>query len=120
MQRVNSYNDGDPVTRKTVDDDFSEFMIQAGYNFNQYIAIEGRYWFGIEDSFVTDTLDTLNVNYDNSVDAWGIYVKPQYPVTEAFNVYALLGYASAEYDESNVLVDVGTLDGFSWGLGALC
>lgn len=108
------------ITDTTIDTDFSEVMIQAGYNFNQYVAIEGRYWFGIKDSFVTDAFSNVNVNFDNSVDAWGIYVKPQYPVTEAFNVYALLGYASSEYsvDAGSTLVDLGTLDGFSWGLGA--
>jgi len=120
-QRTNSYNEnGLDHTATKIDTDFNEFMIQAGYNFNQYVAVEGRYWFGIEDSFASDSLDFANVNYDNSVDAWGIYVKPQYPIGEAFNVYALLGYASSEYNAGATggLVDAGELDGFSWGLGA--
>jgi len=36
-----------------------------------------------------------------------------YPVYENINVYALLGYASTEYDKV-----VNDADGFSWGVGA--
>ena len=39
-----------------------------------------------------------------------------YPVTPAFDVYALLGYASVDYAITNGTS--GDLDGFSWGLGA--
>jgi len=94
-----------------VDDSFDDIMIQAGYNFNQYVAVEGRYWFGLSDT-------TIN-GADIELDAWGIYLKPQYPTTEAFNMYALLGYGSAEFDFSgSSTVNSDTMDGFSWGLGA--
>jgi len=90
-------------------------MIQAGYHFNEYIAVEGRYWFGAGDTTVTIN----NTPYDVSVDAWGLYVKPQYPVTEAFNVYALLGYGAAEFDAPVASgINQDSMDGFSWGLGA--
>ncbi|BAF73229.1 outer membrane protein [Sulfurovum sp. NBC37-1] len=102
-----------------IDDTFSEVMIQAGYNFNDYIAVEGRYWFGMSETINY----TFVGNQDTTIDAWGIYVKPQYPVTDAFNIYALLGYGSADLSIDNV---AGTgldyvsdsVDGFSWGLGA--
>lgn len=107
---------GATVENPIVSDDFSEVMVQAGYKFNPYIALEGRYWFGLEDTF-----DVLGTNVDTSVDAWGIYAKPMYPVTEAFNIYGLLGYGAA--DVSVDLPNGGTLntdsvDGFSWGVGA--
>ena len=80
-----------------LDESYSDIMIQAGYKFNSYVAIEGRYWFGLNES--VDVLGGIaGVNVDNSVDAWGIYVKPMYPVTDAFDIYALLGYGAAEYD----------------------
>jgi opacity protein-like surface antigen len=69
-------------------------MLQAGYKFNPYIAVEGRYWFDL----------------DEDVDTWGIYAKPMYPVTDAIDIYALLGYASSD-------VNYIDADGFSWGLG---
>jgi len=73
-------------------------LLLAGVNFNQYIGVEGRY------AGLTDCME----NY-------GIYVKPQYPITDAAKVYALLGYGETTYDN-------GTADesesGFQWGLGA--
>ena len=96
--------------------DYSTIMLQAGYNFNQYIAIEARYWFGLDETVDTDILG----NYDLSVDTFGIYVKPQYPVTEAFNIYALLGYANndPQVDHAGTTTNFDSTDGFSWGIGA--
>ena len=101
------------------DETSSSIMLQAGYKFNSYVAVEGRYWFGMDESM---GLDDAMSNVDYSIDSWGIYVKPMYPVTDAFDIYALLGYASSEYTFTD-----GTggedghsedLDGFSWGIGA--
>ena len=107
-----------------LDEDYSEIMIQAGYKFNSYVAVEGRYWFGISDTVTSGELGALPFAVDNSVDAWGIYVKPMYPVTDAFDIYALLGYGAAEYDLQAVngtttfKYNSDSVDGFSWGLGA--
>ena len=95
------------------DQEFSGLMLQMGYNINEYVAIEGRYWFGNDE--------TMSSNLEQSIDSWGIYVKPQYPVTEALNVYGLLGYASSEYIETFgplTYTSDADIDGFSWGLGA--
>lgn len=109
-----------------LDDSISSAMVQAGYKFNDYVAIEGRYWFGgSTDEVVVTGLNGGLASADLDVDSWGIYVKPMYPVTEEFNIYALLGYASSSYDV-NVYQGVFTAtlnngtdyDGFSWGLGA--
>ena len=99
------------------DDNFNEIMLQAGYKFNSYVAVEGRYWFGLDETFTELDDQRVPYDYDVSIDAWGIYVKPMYPVTDAFDIYALLGYAEVEAnfegDESH------TFDGgFSWGIGA--
>ena len=85
-------------------------MVQAGYKFNSYVAIEGRYWFGLDES--------VDVNTDVNVDTFAIYVKPMYPVTDAFDIYALLGYADSTYDIKigNVTIDgLDHYNGFSWG-----
>jgi opacity protein-like surface antigen len=84
---------GEPISGSD-DTDYDTIMLQAGYKFNPYIAVEGRYWFDL----------------DEDVDTWGIYAKPMYPVTDAIDIYALLGYASSD-------VDYIDADGFSWGLG---
>ncbi len=54
---------------------------------------------------------------DITYDAWGIYVKPMYPVTESFDVYALLGYGAVSFDYTFGDTDFDATDGFSWGLG---
>jgi len=96
------------------DDDFSQFMLQAGYKFNDYVAVEGRYWIGMDDN----TWSGLAHGYtaDSEIDTWGIYVKPMYPVTESFDVYALLGYADSDFTVGNW--SMPAFDGFSWGVGA--
>jgi opacity protein-like surface antigen len=102
--------------------DFDQLLFQAGYKYNQYVAFEGRYWFGMNDLSGDYYHDGFLYNTDASVDAWGLYVKPMYPVTPEFDVYALLGYASASLEE-DIFIPAGTLsqttdlDSFSWGLG---
>jgi len=98
-------------------EDYDQIMVQAGYKFNSYVAVEGRYWFGLSDN-AWATWHNNAIQSEGEIDAWGIYAKPMYPVTGALDIYALLGYAKTEYDITNALVDSGNLDGFSWGLGA--
>ena len=102
--------DGNRVNT-SINEDFEAAMFQAGYSFNEYIAIEGRFWYGLEETlFVNDT-----INNESNINIWGIYAKPMYPVTEAIDIYALLGYASASYDLS--VSSLEDRDGFSWGAG---
>jgi opacity protein-like surface antigen len=78
----------------------------VGYEFNPYIAVEGRY-----STYITQE-DFLNS------DTWGIYAKPQYPVTEDFKVYALVGFGGMTVEGVNG-EDIDVDDtGFQWGLGA--
>jgi opacity protein-like surface antigen len=106
------------------DDSYGEIMLQAGYKFNQYVAVEGRYWFGVSTGSWLNPNGTNGVigdaAADVSIDGWGIYVKPMYPVADGFNIYALLGYggASADLDNTDIWDDLTDQSGFSWGLGA--
>lgn len=87
-------------------DRLGNFTFLAGYNFNAYIAVEGRY--------------TTSFTHDEAIemDGWSLFVKPQYPVTEDFSVYALLGYGGVTLDGSKKtgVVDVDDST-FQWGLG---
>ena len=116
-------NVGPATITDLVDDSFGEIVLQAGYKFNAYVAIEGRYWFGMNDLSGLYDFEGDLLNTDASLDAWGIYVKPMYPVTAAFDIYALLGYATSTLDEDvnllgGTLSQSTDLDGFSWGIGA--
>ena len=102
----------DPTNTFSDDFDYGTVMLQAGYKFNPYIAVEGRYWIGLDEDIFAD--ETLNI------DTWGLYVKPMYPVTEAFDIYALLGYASSDMEVSwpgGSYEPSYDMDGFSWGIG---
>ncbi len=101
-----------PFRTTTIDNNFDAVLLQAGYGFNKYIAIEGRAWIGLEKDIVSNCY--AEINDDASLTAYGIYAKPMYPVTEEISVYGLLGYASVNYDLTSPIKDV---DGFSWGLG---
>ncbi len=78
----------------------------AGYDFNEYFAVEGRY--------------TTSFTHESQVEmsGWSLFAKPQYPVSEDFSVYALLGYGGVTLDGiKGFLVDYDDT-GFQWGLGA--
>jgi opacity protein-like surface antigen len=89
----------------------NNITLQGGYNFNQYVAVEGRYNIGLDEDVVyadgyTDTI---------SVDTLAVFVKPQYPVTAELSVYGLLGYA---WNDLNSLDGDVSVDGFAYGVGA--
>lgn len=99
--------------------DYDAFMLQSGYKFNDFVAVEARYWGALGDGDVTLNALGLSITDEdafanNDVTAWGIYVKPMYPVTEAFDAYALLGYANTDSDYGHDEWDDGS---FSWGIG---
>ncbi len=95
----------DIFNAKAGQDRLGNITLQAGYNYNEYVAVEGRY---------TTTLSNEDLV---ELSGWSIFVKPQYPVTEDFNIYALLGFGGVTMDPvNNSGVDVDDT-GFQWGLG---
>ena len=90
-------------------------MLQSGYMFNEYIAIEGRYSFGFNMDYDPGLTRNSRDDYDGDFSAWGIYAKPMYPIGD-FSLYALLGYGGVGLDS----LELGDAyeDGFQWGLGA--
>ncbi|HHD78484.1 MAG TPA: porin family protein [Epsilonproteobacteria bacterium] len=90
---------------KAGQDRTGDVTLLAGYEFNPYIALEGRYMTSFTQEDILER------------DSWGIYVKPQYPMTETINIYALLGYGGFNangINGANINVDD---TGFQWGLG---
>lgn len=80
-------------------------------NYNEYVAFEGRYTSTFGDMDVTGSAFVPDGSHERELSNIALYVKPQYPVTEEFNIYALLGYGQT----TARLTD---FDGFQWGLGA--
>jgi opacity protein-like surface antigen len=106
----------------SIDNDFNTaevtdnpLMLQAGYQYNRYIAVEGRYNFGVNTDYDPGSTSNPLQVYDGDVSSWGIYVKPMYPIGD-FNIYALLGYGEVMLDD--ILNGDAVDGGFQWGLGA--
>ncbi len=107
------------------DEEFSTegIMLQAGYQVNQYVAIEGRYSHDITD-VEYDKGDTRNPNfddYDTDFTNIAIYLKPMYTMDD-FTLYGLLGYGETEmtnlpYGGPRISAD-RVESGFQWGVGA--
>ncbi len=94
----------------------SQVMLQAGYQYNQYIALEGRASFGFNTDYDAGNTGNLSGDATDDLANWGIYVKPMYPVTDAFDIYALLGYGGVQL--GNLEDGDAYESGFQWGLGA--
>ena len=101
------------------DIDYNSLMFQAGYQVNPYIAAEFRYWFSLNSGdYSTNTLYPLNPGAYDSFDAWGMYLKPMYPVTPEFSIYGLLGFAGVTVDADYGSYLLYNDSSFSWGGGA--
>jgi len=88
----------------------SAMSITAGYDFNEYIAIEGRYSLSLGDSEV----ETRYVDGDKAWDLAnaGIYIKPKLTM-DMVTIYGLLGYGQFSYDNGTSYSAAGA----QYGLG---
>ena len=91
--------------------DFNAIMLDIGYKFNPYVAVEARYNISLGD---TDVDDHLN---EAEMSVLSFFVKPMYPIAPEMDIYALLGYSltDAKYSQDIISFDEGS---FSWGAGA--
>ena len=88
-------------------DRLGNITLLAGYDFNQYIAVEGRYTTSIFDEDVTE------------MDGWSLFVKPQYLFDNSnFKLYALLGFGGVTIDGIDAYYADIDDTGFQWGIGA--
>lgn len=107
--------------------DYDTIMLQAGYKINHYFALEGRYWRSYGDNGWSYTesgysggepyTDSDRGENGDNLEAYGLYLKPMYPLTEALDIYALLGYGNVTLndDEHGDWLDE---NGFQFGVGA--
>lgn len=68
------------------------WVFQAGYQVNDYLALEGRYSMNIGSvDYDAGTLTGVSTGFDGEIYTWGVYVKPMYPIGD-LSLYGLLGY----------------------------
>ena len=63
---------------------------KLGYNFNKYIAVEGRVGYGVTDA------DHDGGGTSELKENYGIYLKPQLPIGDKVSLFGLAGYAKAK------------------------
>jgi OOP family OmpA-OmpF porin len=80
-------------------------IIRAGWDINQYVGVEARYAKArLEKDFSTTT-------------HYGLFLKPQYHITNQMNVYGLLGYGKTVVEGCALKNGELSQSGFSYGLG---
>jgi len=84
-------------------------MARGGYEFNQYFGVEARV---METFWDKGPYDGAPIFYA------GLFAKPQYPISERFNIYALAGYGYTKNLGTGRRVEHFDDDwGFSAGIG---
>jgi len=89
------------INNDTTNEELSSgtIMGQLGYTYNQYIGLEGRYYYGISDPSYSKGTDVSFTGIDATMSAWGIYAKPSFPIGPV-KIYGLLGFGSVMLEES--------------------
>lgn len=84
------------------DDDFNLVGARAGWELNEYFAVEGEYFFGLNEHELSYRNTATNLD-DLTTKAgigstYGVYAKANAPIGDALNVFARVGYAGVETD----------------------
>jgi len=80
--------------------------LRAGYDFNPYFGVEARW------------LKSLESGVFSKLEHYGLYLKPQYHITDQSNIYALIGYGKSEVKYTNgILKSSYDKDDLSYGIG---
>jgi len=84
--------------------------INLGYDFNEYLAIEGRYTASIGDM----QYEAWNIDEDKDYDMSNValYLKPQINMG-TFGLYGLVGYGQTTFDNGSSY----SVDGLQYGAG---
>ncbi len=114
--RVYSTHSGWFSDNISTQDETGGISLIGGYRFNEYFAVESR---------ITKTF--FERNYSDTT-AYSMFLKPQYPVTDTFSVYALVGFGKVKVEGSERdnglgahadVIGKNILDHtqFQWGVG---
>ncbi len=87
----------------------------AGYDFNEYIGVEGRYMIGMGDAEWEDDVSGT-FEEDISFTNVAIYLKPMLPMGDV-TLYGLLGYGQTTYTWDASDAEDITASGFQYGAG---
>lgn len=94
---------------------FDAVSLRGGYDFTDFIGVEGQLDIGLGD----ETVRVGATNVDVSLDyAFGGYVVGRAPIAENANLFGRIGYVTAQADASAAGVTFSDDDdGFAYGVG---
>ncbi|BAF71817.1 porin family protein [Sulfurovum sp. NBC37-1] len=102
---------------KDTDSNADNILLQVGYQFNPYLALEGRYTFSVGDHSLTHNhLGGIKEDVDIDISNMALYIKPMYPIGD-FSIYGLLGYGKVERERHEEPYRSWDGSGFQWGAG---
>jgi len=108
---LSTYNDielGDLSTDSVV--------LLAGYDFNEYLGVEGRYYLNSSEAEYAYRRGNIPLYGEYKAESFALYAKPQYSIA-ILNIYALLGVTSNDYTANSLLGGDSDDTLFSWGAG---
>ncbi len=88
-------------------------LLLAGVDLNEYIGVEGRYYWNVTE-YVAEDYNSFGLLDGYEAQSFALYAKPQYNFG-LVSLYGLIGVAMNEY---TALLQSGEDTLFSWGGGA--
>ena len=108
----------DPDKQKLVDASTDSVILLAGYDFNPYIGVEGRYYLNASSAGFDYYLGDTPLEGTYKAESFTLYAKPQYNLG-IITLYGLLGVAFNDYTLSSAFNGGSDNEAiFSWGGGA--
>lgn len=94
---------------------FDALDIGFGSKLNDFFSVGGKFMIGLNNDSVNVVGTSLDIGLKWS---YTFEVKPTYPVGDAFDLYAVLGFTSGEIEAEALGVKITESDsGFSYGFG---
>ena len=110
--------DGLPQDKQNLLDAATDSVVLiAGYDFNQYIGAEGRYYLNASSIAFDYYLGNTPLQGTYKAESFALYAKPQYNLG-LITLYGLLGVSFNNYTVNTLLAGSNNDALFSWGGGA--
>ena len=99
------------------DDDFNLVGVRGGWNLNEYLAVEGEYFFGLSEhqqSYPIDAEPLEGLTSEASIGSvYGVYAKANLPIGDSLKLFTRVGIAGVETDYKGLYED-GEADDFTF------
>lgn len=107
----------DKDKQKLIDGSTDSVLLLVGYDFNNYMGTEGRYYLQASSVAYDYGLGDTALSGKYKAESFALYVKPQYNFG-LITLYALAGVSFNDYTANNLLGGDHNDALFSWGGGA--